>query len=229
MTTDVPKADSGSTQAIDFMDYLGKEHANFILSMSYLHQEFVAFSHVDHLFRAAIPAEARVPEHRAVPMHLLIYCRFLEGHGTPEEYVQGEPTFKYTVNHIRQARIKLADKFPLAERLIALHELCSRFGSHADFDSFLHRIEFTAGDVATTKLLYFQKPDSIADFQFYAVAVLHTFILILNVFEPLVMELRLVDSSWGDDLRRTGAGLENMREQLKEPQATEAAKPSDSA
>jgi hypothetical protein len=30
-------------------------------------------------------------------------------------------------------------------------------------------------------------------------------------------------------LRRTGAGLENMREQLKEPQATEAAKPSDSA
>ena len=80
MTTDVPKADSGSTQAIDFMDYLGKEHANFILSMSYLHQEFVAFSHVDHLFRAAIPAEARVPEHRAVPMHLLTVATELVAH-----------------------------------------------------------------------------------------------------------------------------------------------------
>jgi hypothetical protein len=188
---------------------------------------FHLYQAVATLFRCHL-SEALGATRVAIEAGLHVY-RFLEGHGTPEEYVQGEPTFKYTVNHIRQARIKLADKFPLAERLIALHELCSRFGSHADFDSFLHRIEFTAGDVATTKLLYFQKPDSIADFQFYAVAVLHTFILILNVFEPLVMELRLVDSSWGDDLRRTGAGLENMREQLKEPQATEAAKPSDSA
>jgi hypothetical protein len=122
---------------------------------------FHLYQAVATLFRCHL-SEALGATRVAIEAGLHVY-RFLEGHGTPEEYVQGEPTFKYTVNHIRQARIKLADKFPLAERLIALHELCSRFGSHADYDSFLHRIEFTAGDVATTKLLYFQKPDSIAD------------------------------------------------------------------
>lgn len=143
--------------------------------------------------------------------------RIIEGHGTPEQYINRDKTFIHSANYVRRKREKDASVMPLAEHLLKIHEACSRFASHADFDAFGHRLELVRKGTPMLKVHYFQHPKDVPEFQFYAVTMLHTFVVILNVFEKVLVDLKRVDQSWSKKLRAIGTRLEEWRKQLREP------------
>lgn len=141
--------------------------------------------------------------------------RIIAGDGTVEQYVNRDKTFLYSVNRIRKAREKDPEFLPLAGHLLKIHEACSQYGSHADFDAFTHRLQMVRARVPMMQVHYFQKPERTADFQFYMVTLLHTFVVILNVFEGFLKnEMKTVDDAWSGELREIGETLERWRRQL---------------
>lgn len=149
--------------------------------------------------------------------------RIIEGHGTAEQYVGRDRSFLQTVKTIRKARKSDASVLPLAAPLIKVHEGCSQFAAHADFDSFAHRLHVVRnGGRSLMKVNYFQKPEKTSEFQFYIMTLLHSFVVILNLFEKLLtIDLQATGDEWSAELRQLGAVIERCRGQLRTPDGAE--------
>jgi hypothetical protein len=66
---------SKNTNSVNFLEFVGFEETNFLVSLQNMRQEFDAFSHLDGLFQAAIQ-HAKVPPNRAIVMQLLLFVHY---------------------------------------------------------------------------------------------------------------------------------------------------------
>lgn len=182
-------------------------------------QQLLIYCHFHFYFSAATLLRSHLSEafasvRTAIEAALHAY-RILEGHGTHEEYVSRDKSFVYTPASIRKIWKSNPSVLPLARPLLQVHEQCSQFASHADFDSFLHRLEVVETDVAELRVHYFQMPRTVTEVRMYVLTLIHTFIVILNVFETYVAKRhKVVSDTWGENLRKLGGAVEALRQQL---------------
>ncbi len=105
---------------------------------------------------------------------------------------------------------------PLIPWLIAHHDACSQFASHADVQTFVHRLEFVT--VATEQMMsfgYFQTPRDPAEMKYHFLGLLRIFTVILDIFANFIVdELKVLPSNWRDELHKLSEILEKHQQQL---------------
>lgn len=120
-------------------------------------------------------------------------------------YLVRDKMFKNIKGHIKKA----IDSYPLASKLVELHEICSRFGAHADIDSFYNRLEEQEGSVLFD---FFQPPKNEKEYKYFFVIVLLAFLHILKIFELFFDKKKIVDARWKETLKKIGARLNRLEQ-----------------
>jgi hypothetical protein len=177
----------------------------------FLFTQYQLYSSFSCMLRGHL-AESFTAVRIAVEATLQAY-RIMEGSGNSEDFIRGEETYKYTVNHVRQARKKDTSRFPLADKLISMHEACSQYAVHADIHAFVHRAEIIeTEDQKQFRLQYFQlTPEH--EFAGFILSVLRTFAQILSTFSDFLKEVGLVDDGWMKEVEFCSGQVEKMGEQ----------------
>lgn len=107
---------------------------------------------------------------------------------------------------------------PLMEDLIDQQKKISRLASHADVDSFIHRVRETK-DAEGKRMLaveYFQFARNGDERNLHTLTALHTFVMALDVFSDcLITEQRVAPPKWAEQLRGLGAALERNAKLLQ--------------
>ena len=103
--------------------------------------------------------------------------------------------------------------------LIDQQKKISMFAAHADVGSFIHRVRDTTDDSGTRMLAieYFQFARDDDERKLYTLNLLHTFVMILDVFADfLIGEQEAVLAAWKEQLHRLGAVIERRAKELRE-------------
>jgi hypothetical protein len=148
----------------------------------------------------------------------LVGAQLIYDRASQVAYVKREKPFD---NYARYLGNLIKDGKPLPHRLVPdlfkLHKALSRFASHADVDSFVHRVKIT--DEQSGKMLsveYFQFSQNETKRQIHALTLFHAFVMVLDVFSDfLVVEQKAVPKEWQDELRGLGQGIERRHSELK--------------
>jgi len=94
-----------------------------------------------------------------------------------------ENIFLNIKRYVNNQNEKEASTYPLAPPLIASHEMCSQFGSHADFAVSFNRLDMTqAKDQGQIRVGYFQNPPNDDVFHQYYLKTIDTYLKMLMVF-----------------------------------------------
>lgn len=124
--------------------------------------------------------------------------------------------FEYIKSHIKEERQKNSAKYPLAGPLLEAHEAFSAFGSHADIDSFFHRLEVrreSEGAQDEVFVHYFQFPKKKEEYQFYFVVTLLDFWHIFRIFKVFFdAKLKIVDPDWERAIEALGPRLVQLKD-----------------
>lgn len=235
----------------DFLEYLGKEEANLLVTFNNLRPEFDIFSKVDELYRTAITS-ARVEnvEDDLVVLQLLLFAHYQYYHSTatllrchlsdalssmrtaieagltayriiedrPSQllYIERDKSFQFPKNFFRKVWKSEPDAYPLAHPLLNRWDACSEYGAHADISAFVHRLELPDATNRMLKLQYFQHPKNRWGFGWYYLLLVHTFLIILQVFERyLVQEKGVVPDEWVRSIPQVGKNLEELMKEAK--------------
>lgn len=117
---------------------------------------------------------------------------------------------------IKKAIEKNKNNYPLAHQLIEMHETCSAFGSHADFNSFIYRLEVKEipGEKKGQLLVgYFQFPKNQQEYKLYFIVVLLSFWHIFKIFKVFFDDkLKIIDPQWEKEIEALGTKLNQLRE-----------------
>jgi hypothetical protein len=135
---------------------------------------------------------------KAIDAALTAYKLILEP-STTEKYIKRDNYFKFIKSNMQNERKKDINKYPLAAALIALHDLCSEYGSHADIKSFSNRLEARKSpDTETGYLMfhYFEILNPVENQRLYF-QTLKIFYSIFKIFKSLFdRRLKIVDTDW---------------------------------
>ncbi|MGH9959768.1 MAG: hypothetical protein ACREBC_22035 [Pyrinomonadaceae bacterium] len=130
-------------------------------------------------------------------------------------YKAHDSRFQFIKSYIAKVRKGDASRYPLAVDLVALHEICSEFGSHADVSSFAYRVEMKEADhpgKSTLLFHYFQFPRDNNEYHSYFVETLLAYQQILVIFQDFVASKALgLGEGWKDEIAKLGAVLEKER------------------
>jgi hypothetical protein len=107
---------------------------------------------------------------------------------------------------------------PLVPSLREVHKKLSTFASHADIDSFVHRVKFEGERGSQTfRIEYFQFSREEVERKLHALNLFLGHVMVLDVFSDfLVVEQKIVTQHWQDELRQLGASIEKRRAELLE-------------
>lgn len=200
-----PKLDGAYQAPMKFIDVnLKDEHKKTVLAL-YLYTHYHLYFSTVCLLRCHL-SDSLASTRKAIDATLTAY-RLIEEPGTLELYEKGDWSYKGIKRFVERARKKDKAKFPLAETLIPLHELCSEFGSHADISSFIHRLsieEIEGSNKALFKVHMFQTPDTDLELRAYLVQTLLAYTLMAKVFSTFVGEMAagLEVAAWIEQLDR---------------------------
>jgi hypothetical protein len=197
-----------------------KDDFNFFLGLDYIYQEplkrlvisekddlipcqlyrlihFHLYFSMSCLLRYHI-SESLFSTRKAIDAALTAYKLILEPE-TTEKYKQRDNYFQYIKSHIQKERKKDMSKYPLASELLAVHDLCSKYGSHADIDSFQNRIEVRKSSETNKGFImlhYFEISDS-AEMRKIYFQILRIFYSIFQIFKIIFdKRLKLFDTEW---------------------------------
>ncbi len=100
--------------------------------------------------------------------------------------------------------------------LFNLHKTLSTFASHADVDSFVHRVNIVKEPEELITVEHFQSSTNDTERKIHALTLFHTFVMILDVFSDfLVVEQKAVPQQWQDELRELGQAIQQQHTALK--------------
>jgi hypothetical protein len=234
----------------DFLEYLGKEEANLLVTFNNLRPEFDIFSKVDDLYRTAIASSRIDSADDQVVLQLLLFAHYQYYHSTstllrchlsdalssmrtaieagltayriiedrPSQllYVERDKSFQFPKNFFKKVWKSEPDAYPLAHPLLNRWDACSEYGAHPDISAFVHRLELPDATDRRLKLQYFQHPKNRWEFGWYYLLFVHTFLIILQVFEKdLVQEKSFVPDEWAKSIPQVGKNLEELMEEAK--------------
>ena len=149
----------------------------------------------------------------------MIAAHIIDDRALQVAYVKREKPFDNLMRHVGQ-RIKAGETLPhrLVPLLVKQYKLISTFASHADVNSFVHRIRTTRedGKITWMGVEYFQFSHDDAARKSQAFAIFHTFVMALDIFADfLVLEKKAVPEQWKEDLHKLGAQLQVRARGLK--------------
>lgn len=233
---------------LDFMEYLGKEEQNLLISINKFKDEMELLASLDKIYQEPV-LRLEIPKERSMIPQLYLFVHFhlyfsvsclLRPHlseslsstrkaidaslsaykiivdpGTSVMYENRDKIFQNIKKHFSDEFKKNSDKYPLAISLAKIHEFCSRFGSHADIDSFFHRLEFS--DVIGERkdqmtFHYFQLPRNLNEHKYYLILTFQAFYKMFEIFKLLFdKELRIIDMDWENTITRLGPQLDSLR------------------
>jgi hypothetical protein len=146
--------------------------------------------------------------------------RLIREPDTLTDYFERHRDFKNIKRTVSDANKKPETKYPDTDPLIAMHEICSQFGSHADVSSFIHRVEVTEPDElgkSLMRLLMFQKPESDLEFRYYLVQILISFAQMLWLFKDFVGDIAagIEKDKWIATISQTILAIEKESGQIE--------------
>ncbi len=189
-----------------------------VVCQLYLFVHFHLYFSVSCIMRAHL-SEALSSLRKAIDAAFTAYEIILNP-GSAESYIDKtrpeNKKFQYIKSTIKEAIEKDVSVYPLAHELVKLHEACSEFGSHADINSFVHRLEIKdIPGVSKDQLLvhYFQFPKNKYEYRFYFIVVLLSFWYIFKIFKLFFDKtLKVIDSQWEASFKLLGPKLNKLRE-----------------
>lgn len=111
---------------------------------------------------------------------------------------------------------------PLVKPLIERYDFLSQYSSHADINTFVHRLKFEEEQTTVMTTYYYQFPENDVDFQIEILRLLRDFVLVIDVFSDfLVAEAKRVSISWKNSLHHLGGRIERRLKQLSEERIME--------
>jgi hypothetical protein len=184
--------------------------------------QLLTFTHYHFLHATASLMRCHLSEAfasaRAAIDGALVAAQIIHDRASQVAYVKREKPFDNYARYLGNL-IKNGKSLPhhLVADLVKLHKTFSRFASHADVDSFVHRVNFTGIDATKTlNVQYFQFSRNETERKIHALSLFHTFVMILDVFSDfLVTEQKAVSQKWQDELRNLGSKLERHHSQLR--------------
>lgn len=188
-------------------------HAVHVMQYMFAHSHF--YEAWDHLMRCRLSG-ALMATRAAIDAALTCY-KFLDDDSYVQRYVDSDPYFRTIKNNIDQ-QVKNG-KFPLAQRLVHMHFICSKTGGHADLASFPSRVLISDGQVSA---VYSQLAGKDGQLRQWFYFVIIAFCDMLRIFEGfLVHQSGAVDPAWRAEVDRITAiaverGKALMAAQLEE-------------
>lgn len=146
------------------------------------YQLFASFTNLMRLHLS----EALACERKAIDASFTAY-EILLNPASLVDYENRERRFQSIKSTIQKAMKNDPAKYPLAEPLMAAHDLGSQFGSHADISTFIfrtadHPFQNKPGAVRQT-YSYFQRPDTFDQANLNFLYRLHHFLLMTKIFD----------------------------------------------
>ncbi len=199
---------------------ISDEEDDLILLQLLLYAQFYYYYSAATLLRCHL-SEAISSMRVGIDAGLTAY-RIVEDRPSQVQYVERHKSFLYPKAFFQRERKNNPNAFPLAKPLLALRDACSQYGSHADIDSFVHRLELPKAPGEELKLQYFQHPKNRWDFGWWYLRLIHTFLMILQVFEKfLVQEKGFVTQEWASSTRQIGMQIEKLMIEARTKAETE--------
>ena len=186
--------------------------------------QLITFIHYHLLFSTSCLIRCHLSEAfasaRAAIDAALIGAMIIKDRSLQVAYAKRERPFDKLNRHLRNF---VRDKKPLPHHhvgeLLKLHDKCSAFASHADIGSFVHRIDFSRPSDQSDPMMtveYFQFAKNQIERKIHCLALLFTFVMILDVFSDfLVFENEVVPLDWQNELHGLGAKIEKLNDELK--------------
>lgn len=184
--------------------------------------QLLTFTHYHFLFSTSNLMKCHLSEAftslRVAIDAALIAAQIIHDRASQVAYAKREKPFDKLARHYRNL---IRDNKPLPHglipQLLKTHDVCSQFASHADVDSFIHRVDLKPADgVPTLRVDYFQFARDPDERQIHALNLFHTFVMILDVFaDYLISEKRSVPETWKEALHDLGKKMEQHVEQLR--------------
>jgi hypothetical protein len=189
--------------------------------------QLLGFTHYHFLFATACLLRCHLSEAfnslRSAIDAALVAAYIINDRPSQEAYFARRRPFDKLMRHARNPiREKRLEKLPHPQipYLIEMYDLCSRFASHADIDSFAHRARQFRDEhgIDWTTTEYFQFSRDPQQQRYYFFSLMHGFAIILDVFSSfLIDEQKKVDEQWRLELHGAIAGIERVREATGPP------------
>jgi hypothetical protein len=184
--------------------------------------QLLTFTHYHFLFSLSCHMRCHLSEAfasaRAAIDAALIAAQIIHDRSSQVAYAKREKPFDKLLRHFRNM-VKDNKTLPhaLVPELLKLHDSISSFASHADIASFVHRIKRVENDGKSVMAVqYFQFATNKIERKIHTNALLHTFVMILDVFSDfLVAEQKAVPKEWQKELRELGGHIGRQHDNLK--------------
>ncbi len=184
-----------------------------LIGQLYLFVHFHLYFSVSCILRSHL-SESFSSCRKAIDAALSAYQIILEP-GTVDKYLNRDRQFLFIKSNMQKEIEKDRSKYPLAHRLVQVHDSCSEYGSHADISSFIHRLnvkEIPGQNADLLQFHYFQFPKPKEEYQFYFVLILQIFMLILQIFKLFLnQKLTVVDPEWERAIAKVDQHLDRLR------------------
>lgn len=184
--------------------------------------QLLTFIHYHLLFTMACQMRCHLSEafasSRVAIDAALIAAVIIKDRSQQVHYLRREKPFDKLPRHLKNL---LRDGKPLPHRLIPTllnqHDRYSSISSHADIDTFVHRVRTSTdqgGQVFAVEYFQFARDDD--ERRLHVLTLLHTYVMVLDVFTDfLVVETKVVDADWRNQLVALGTSIENAASRLR--------------
>lgn len=151
----------------------------------------------------------------------LIASQIIHDPASQFAYINRTKPFDKLIRHFKNL---IKDKKPLPhpviEQLIRQYDVCSQFASHADIQTFAHRLEFPSQPQEMLSVRYFQFARDEETRKHYFLGLLHIFVLTLDIFSGFfVDEKKCLPQEWRQELHDVSRQLEYSQQQLRPDRA----------
>jgi hypothetical protein len=190
-----------------------EDEPGLLIGQLYLFVHFHLYFSITCILRSHL-SESFSSSRKAIDAGLSAYKIILEP-DTWGKYLESDRYFQFIKSNLQTEIKKDPAMYPLAHKLIQVHETCSEYGSHADISSFIHRLAVKEVPGTSTDLLqlhYFQFPQNKKEYQFYFVLTLQIFMHIFEIFRSFFdSRLIVIDREWLTAIAKVNNRLEELR------------------
>jgi hypothetical protein len=143
----------------------------------------------------------------------LVASQIIKHRDSQVAYVKREKPFDKLNRHLKNTVKNGGDLHHTVPHLLKLHDSVSSFASHADINSFVHRVSFRPDGI---DLQYFQFSTDESHRKIHVLSIFHCFAMILDVFADfLIDERQQVPADWRQRVHDLGKYIEQQRHVLK--------------
>ena len=134
-------------QPQELLRFVSDEHHQFLIAISNERDELKAVNNLQGLYEAALSHVKLTDKADLIALQEAFFRR----------QKPFDKLIRHSRNFMKENRLLAKLPHPLIPFLIEMHDTCSRFASHADIDTFVHRArEFHDAISANATVLFFQ-------------------------------------------------------------------------